>query len=196
MPPEDAPLSGILDDLKHAADGDSVSAGDMIEAFQHRSLGVMMAVFGLIASMPIIGGIPGVSIVIGTLVLVAIGQTALGGGSLWMPKVVRQQEFQRDKFNDALEKSRPWIAWVDHLVRPRLSMLAAGTINRWIISLAAALLALAFYPLELIPWGVTIPALGILAFGLGLMACDGLFVLLGYAFSAGTAYLFYSTVLS
>ena len=75
-------------------------------------------------------------------------------------------------------------------------MLAAGPINRWIISLAAALLALTFYPLEIVPWGVTVPALGILAFGLGLMACDGLFVLLGYAFSASTAYLFYTTVLS
>jgi len=196
MPTEDAPLSGILDDLERTGDGKSVSAGDVIEAFQHRSLGVMMAVFGLIAAMPIIGGIPGVSIVIGSLILIAIGQTALGGGTLWMPNIVRQQEFQRDKFNDALQMSRPWIAWVDHLVRPRLSMLAAGPINRWIISLAAALLAFTFYPLEIVPWGVTVPALGILAFGLGLMACDGLFVLLGYVFSAGTAYLFYTTVLS
>ena len=35
------------------------------------------------------------------------------------------------------------------------------------------------------------PALGVLALGLGLMACDGLLVLVGYALAAVTAYLLF-----
>lgn len=196
MPAKRAPISDVLDDLEHASDGKSVSAGQVIDSFQHRSLGVMMTVFGLITSMPVIGGIPGVSVVTGTLILIAIGQSLAGGGALWMPEFVRKQEFQRQKFNQAIQKTRPWIQWVDYLVRSRLTFLACGPINHWVISVAAAFLALTFYPLEIIPWGVTAPALGVLAFGLGLMARDGLFVLLGYAFSAGTAYLLYVTLLS
>lgn len=196
MPAKRAPISDVLDDLAHASDGKSVSAGQVIDSFQHRSLGVMMTVLGLITSMPVIGGIPGVSVVTGTLILIAIGQSLAGGGALWMPEFVRKQEFQRDKFNQAIQKTRPWIRRVDCLVRSRLTFLACGPISHWVICVAAAFLALTFYPLELIPWGVTVPALGVLAFGLGLMARDGLFVLLGYAFSAGTGYLLYATLLS
>lgn len=196
MSAEDAPFSSVLDDLERSGDEQSVSAGEVIDAFQHRSLGVLMTVFSLIAAIPIIGGIPGMSIVTGTLVLIAIGQSFVGGGTLWMPDAVRRREMEREKFDKALKKSRPWLEWVDRLLRPRLPALSAGRANRWIISIAAALLAVTFYPLAFVPWGVTAPALGVLAFGLGLMACDGLFVLVGYAFSAVTIYVLYSTLLS
>ena len=196
MSAEEAPVSSVLDDLERTGGERTVSVGDMIDAFEHRSLGVLMTVFSLIAAIPIIGGIPGMSILTGTLILLAIGQSFVGGGSLWMPDAVRRRSLERQKYDKALKKSRPWLERVDRVVRPRLTALSSGRANRWVISIAAALLALTFYPLAFIPWGVTAPALGVLAFGLGLMARDGLFVLAGYAFSAATVYVLYATLIS
>lgn len=48
-------------------------------------------------------------------------------------------------------------------------------------------------PLAFVPFGVNAPALGVLALGLGLMACDGLMVLFGYACAAASAFLLFTT---
>lgn len=194
MAGEDAPLSHVIEDLDGSGRNEAVSVGELLQTFEHRSLGVLLTVFGLIASLPVIGGIPGMSILTGTLILIAVGQAALGGGSLWMPAFVRRREISREKVKKAVEKSRPWVERVDHLLKPRLGALVDRRAQHAIIAIAAALLALTFYPLAIVPWGVTAPALGVLALGLGLMACDGLFVLIGYACAAVTAYLLYTTL--
>lgn len=194
MADDDTPITDVLDELDDTGHGDAVSVGDVTDAFQHRSLGVLLTVFSLIAALPIIGGIPGVSILTGTLVLIAIGQSFAGGGALWLPARVRRREMDRGRFKRGMDKARPWLRRVDRLIKPRLTALSAGRTNRWIISAVAAVLAVTFYPLAFVPWGVTVPALGILALGLGLMGCDGVFVLVGYVFAADTAYTLYAFV--
>lgn len=185
---EEAPFTSVLEDLKGSGRAEGVSAGEVLEAFERRSLGVLLTVFGLIAVLPVIGDIPGASILLGTLILIAVAQSFIGGGALWMPGFVRRREIGRERFDRGIERARPWVAWVDHLLKPRLTALVAGRTQRWTVSVAAALLALTFYPLAFVPFGVNAPALGVLALGLGLMACDGLMVLLGYGCAGVTAY--------
>lgn len=189
---KEAPFGSVLDDLKKSGRDEAVSAGEILRAFERRSLGVLLTVFGLIAVLPVIGDIPGASILIGTLILIAIGQSFMGGGALWMPDFVRRREIRRETFDRSIETARPWIAWVDRLLKPRLTALVAGRTQRCTISVAAALLAVTFYPLAFVPFGVNAPALGVLALGLGLIACDGLMVLLGYACAAVTAYVLFT----
>ena len=131
---------------------------------------------------------------IATLILVAVGQTFVGGNSLWMPGWIRRRELGRGRFDKGIEKARPWVGRLDRLLKPRLTALVAGQRQRWIVSVAAAILAFTFYPLAFVPFGVNAPALGVLMLGLGLMACDGLLVLLGYAFSVLTAYVLVSSL--
>lgn len=183
MTSEQAPLSRVLDDLERSGRNGAASIGGILDTFQHRSLGVLLTLFGLVAALPIIGDIPGMSILLGTLILIVVAENIVGRGTLWMPEFVRRREIGRDRFETGIRKARPWVEWVDHLLKPRLAALAAGRTNRWIISVASAVLAITFYPLAFVPFGVTAPALGVLALGLGLMACDGLLVLSGYALS-------------
>ena len=58
MASEEAPLATVLDELQHSGREKAVSIGDVLDAFQHRSLGVLLTLFGLLAALPIIGDIP------------------------------------------------------------------------------------------------------------------------------------------
>lgn len=188
-PGEEHSLSEVLDRLGEAGDDGRVRANDVLDIFSDRSLGVLLGLFGLIAGLPMVGAIPGMSILTGTLVLLAIARATFGRGALHLPGKLGGKTMDRGKFQRALEKSRPFVEKVDRVLTRRLVFLTEGRLQRTAISLAAALLAVSMYPLALVPWGVQAPAAGIVAFGLALMARDGLFALLGYAMVAVTLYL-------
>jgi hypothetical protein len=60
---------------------------------------------------------------------------------------------------------------------------------RAVIKIAVAVLSLTMFPLAFVPWGVTVPAFAIVAFGLALIARDGVFALVGYVLLVTTAFL-------
>ena len=100
MASHEGSLRSVLDELERSCHEDQVSVGDDLETFQHRSLGVLLTVFGLIAALPIIGGLPGVSILAAMLILIAIGQSVLGGDGIWMPAFVRRRRIKRRTFEN------------------------------------------------------------------------------------------------
>ncbi|WP_161624040.1 exopolysaccharide biosynthesis protein [Methylohalobius crimeensis] len=186
---EEAPLNSVLDEIKRSGGEDTVSLGEVLDAFQHRSLGVLLTTFGVLAAVPVIGGIPGAPAVLAALIVISVVQSLVGKGSLWMPRFLRNRKIGRDKLERGIEAARPWLGRIDTVVNRRLTLLSAGWTNRLIISLAAALLALSFFPLGFIPYGTTAPSLGIVMLGLGLMARDGLLVLVGYTLAGVTVYI-------
>lgn len=125
MASEEAPLGDVLDELQHSGREQAVSIGDVLDAFQHRSLGVLLTLFGLLAALPIIGDIPGMSILLGTLILIVIAESLVGRGTLWMPGFVRRRDVSRERFDQGIRKARPWVEWVDRLLKPRLKALSA-----------------------------------------------------------------------
>lgn len=188
MPRDATSLDALLDELKQSGRAEAVSVGEVLELFQHRSLGVLIAFFGLVVVMPVIGDIPGAAILCATLTLAAIGQSLLGGGALRVPRAVARREIGRERLERAVEATRPWVRRVDRLLKPRLSVLVASRPARLALALAAAALALSLYPLAFVPFGANAPGAGLLALGLGLMAGDGLLVLLGYLLIGLTVY--------
>ncbi|MBY8974400.1 exopolysaccharide biosynthesis protein [Rhodobacteraceae bacterium NNCM2] len=186
---QETSLADVLDGLEDAGQEGGVSINDVLERFQGRSLGVWLTLFGLIAALPVIGAIPGVSILTGSLILIAIFQSFFTGGNLKVPGKVGSREIDQQDLSDAIEKARPWAERVDKVLSERLTLLTRGRGASVAIAVASALLAVSMYPLALIPWGVQAPATGIVAFGLALIARDGLFALLGYALSGLTLWL-------
>lgn len=187
--PQEGSLGALLDRLKQADHGEAISVGDVMGALEDRSLGVIIAALALIAALPVVGAIPGVSITIGALLLVAIVQSTLGqsGGVLWLPAFLRRREIEDHRFDKGVEAVRPYTDRVDRRLKPRLQILTRGRGPRVVITVAATVLSLALFPLALVPWGVTAPALGLIALGLALMTRDGLMALIGYGFAAVTA---------
>lgn len=181
-----ATLEELLDDLVEAGEGPEISVGDVLESFEHRSVAVLLTLFGLVAALPVIGAVPGMSIGTGILILIVVGRSFLGGQTLWFPRFLRRRRMRRGRFRRGVEKARPALRWLDRRLSPRLGMLVRGPARRRAAGVAAGMLALTFFPLAFIPWGTTAPSIGVVMLGLGLMAGDGLFVLIGYLFAATT----------
>lgn len=195
MTRKEAPFTSLLDDLEESGRRRGVTVGEILEAFEHRSLGVLLTLLGLIAILPVIGDIPGASISIGTLTLVAITQSLLGHGKLWAPEFIRRREFDRSTLDNAVTKMRPWIRRIESLLKPRLEVMVEGRIQRGLVLVAVAVLAVTLYPLAFVPFGANAPALGMLAFGLGLITSDGLIILVGYMITAATTTLLITLIL-
>ena len=180
-------LTGILDTLREASEGGDLSVGDVLATLSDRSLGAVLAALGLIALIPIVGAIPGVSILVALLTLAAVGQSVLSDRpGLWAPAFVRRRAISEQSFARGAERVRPYAGWIDARLAPRLTALTGGKAGRSVIAVSAALLAVSMIPLALVPWGVTAPAFGILCLGLALMTRDGALALLGYGFAAAT----------
>jgi hypothetical protein len=148
--------------------------------FADRSLGVILAVFGLIALLPIIGGIPGVSITVAIVVVLAVLRTVLGGGGIRLPGQLGDRAIERERLTRAVEKARPWTDRIDRLLKPRLVVLVGDPVSRLLVAVSALFLAVTMIPLAFVPFGVTPASAGITAFGLGLIARDGVLAGLGY----------------
>jgi len=183
-------LGDILDALGEAENGDTVSVGDVLTAFEDRSSGVLITMFGLLAALPIIGAVPGMSIVTGAIILIVIVHSAIGGGRISLPGPLERLRIKRSLFDKGLKRGRAITDRVDKVLRPRLAILAQTTPARIAIKIAVALLAISMFPLAIVPYGVTAPAAGIVAFGLALIARDGAMALAGYLMIAATVMTF------
>jgi hypothetical protein len=182
-------LEDLLDRMLEAHRGRRVAVGDVLDALASRSTGVLMAGLGLVALIPVIGAVPGVSIAVAVLVLATLAQDAAGrrrGGGFWLPGFLRRREADYDRFRSGVERLRPTARRIDRRLRPRLTVLTTGGPAQAALGLAAALLALSMIPLALVPWGVAAPSAGLVALGLAMTTRDGAPALIGYALAAVT----------
>jgi hypothetical protein len=181
------PLESVIDALKQEAGNGTVRLGRLLDAFRNRSLGFVFLLFGLVASLPVIGAVPGVPAVVALVVLLSVGHSFIGGRAhFWAPEAVRRQRVDADRVSAWLEWIRPISRRVDGLVRPRLGILVDSPPARIAISLIAVGLALSMLVISIVPFLVLVASLGLMLFGLALMARDGLLALIGYVFAAGT----------
>ena len=184
-----APLETAIDDLKSATGTGRISLGSLLDALEDRSLGFLLAAFGLLVTLPVIGAIPGLPDVASIAVVLAVAHSWIGGRqSFWAPRAVREREISARKVDRALEAMRPIGARVDRLIlNDRLAFLVESTAARIAISATAVVLAVALAVLSLVPGLSALPGLGLVLLGLALMGQDGLFAALGYVATLASA---------
>lgn len=186
-------LNKVLNEVEDGTSGNGrVSVGDMVTALNDRGFGAVCALIGILAAMPIIGGLPGASLFAAALVLLIAGQQVVGRHRLWLPSFLSKRAIDRDTFKSGVEKAKHYVGWADKLIHPRLGWLVNGRTERRLIAAAMCILALTMIPLALVPWGVFPPALAIAAFGIAILGRDGLFAAAGYALTAVTVYVLYA----
>lgn len=169
-------LEGLLDRIAQENRGrERVTIESAVKAAGSRSFGPLLLVPGLIAFSPL-SGIPGVPTMVGVMVFLISGQLLIGRAAFWFPQFVLRRSVSKRRFKQAMKMLRKVARFMDRLLKPRLCFLVEGVATYFIaaVSLAMALVA----PLlELLPFVISGVGAVLTCFGFGLLARDGVLVL-------------------
>jgi hypothetical protein len=178
-PAHSVSLSSLLLNFARRFEGERVSVRDIKNSLGRRSFGLMLFVLAIPNSLPILG-IPGVSAVTGFPILLIACQMVLGYEQIWLPKWISRRDFSREGFLKLIEKTMPWLARVERLLKPRWSWLVKGNVERVLAAVCAVMAFLLILP---IPFGNLFPGLSLLLISLGLIERDGVCVASGLILS-------------
>ncbi|MGZ3378347.1 MAG: exopolysaccharide biosynthesis protein [Phenylobacterium sp.] len=171
------PLSEVLGGMLGDSQG-PVSMDQTMSALGDRSFGATMVVLAL----PAIFMPPGVASLFGAALLLISLQLLLARPSPWLPARIRDLRLQRPAAERLFAKASPLLRRAELWLQPRWAGLQSPAHER-VIAVAAGLLSvILMLPL---PIAHTFAALAIIAFGAGLMAADGLALLVGWGLVAG-----------
>lgn len=179
-------LEQLLDRINAATkDKEQVSLGAILQTVGHRSFGPFLLLAGVITLVPIVGDIPGVPTIMAVLVLLTAGQLLFRRKHLWLPRWLLRRSVAQDKLRKGLKGLRPIARFIDRFLRPRLMMFTGAT-GIYITAIACIAIAAVMPLLEVVPFSANIAGAALTAFGLSLIAHDGLLALFAWIFTAGT----------
>lgn len=179
-------LEGVLDQMGAAAgDAPKVPLDDILAAVGRRSFGPILLVAGLVMSMPLVGDIPGVPILMGSLTALTAFQLLLHREHIWLPGWLLRRTVARDNLCKALDWLRIPARWIDPWLGERMTIMVRDT-GLHLIALVCIAISLATPAMELVPFSANVAGAALTAFGLAIIAQDGLLALLGILFSVGT----------
>lgn len=174
-------LEQLLDRIGEAPDDEGqVSLDAILDVVGRRSFGPLLLIAGLITLAPIIGDIPGVPTIMGVLVLLVAGQVLFRHEHFWLPGWVLRRSVSREKLSKALGWLRRPARFVDRLLRPRLTVLTRP-MGAYVIAFICLQLAVIMPFMEIVPFSANAAGVVLTAFGLALIADDGVFALIAYA---------------
>lgn len=179
-------LEQLIDQLDQAAQGkDEVSIGMIVDAVGSRSFGPLLLVAGLITLAPLVGDVPGVPTLMALLVLLIAIQLLFGRRQFWFPQWFLERSVARDKFAKGLAWMRKPARFIDKFLRTRLVYLTHGP-GRYFIALTCTVIAAAMPPMEVVPFSANGAGIALTAFGLALIARDGLLAVIAFTVTALT----------
>ena len=185
-------LSSIVDHIHDLAeDADSLHVDDILEMIGSRSFGPLMVVPALMAVIPFIGAIPGMTIITGLAIVAIACQILLGRSHVWVPKKVRQIPLDRSALKKGAGGFEGTAKFIDKFMTYRLAWATRGA-GLWVTALVMVILGVVMLPTALLPWAVLVPGMAALILALGITARDGFVVIIGWLLAAGAVYAVYS----
>lgn len=178
-------LQQMLDRIEASAkDEERISLGQIVEAVGSRSFGPLLLMAGVIMASPLTG-IPSVPTSMGLVVLLISAQLLFRRQHFWLPRWLLKRSMAADKFIKGIDWLRPYARFIDRWLRPRLPLFTDG-VSIYIIALAGIAIAAGMPLMELVPFSAHIAGLALTAFGLSLIAKDGLLALFAFLATAIT----------
>jgi hypothetical protein len=193
MPREVTNLQQMLGRIETAAqDSDQVTLGMIVNAVGSRSFGPLLLVAGLVLASPL-SGIPGMPTSMGVVVLLIAGQL-LFRQCCWLPRWLLDRSIARGKLCKAVGWTRRPARVVDGWLHPRLPLFIQGP-SRYAVAAVCAVIAIGMPFMEVVPFSATVAGIALTAFGLSLIAQDGLLALIAFATTAAALVLVASRLL-
>lgn len=162
------------------ADG-RLSVDELMDAIGQRTFGPLLLVPSLIAVSPV-GAIPGLPAVTSVVIVLVATAILLHHDHVWIPKWLGRRSVDAGKMERGLTRFRPVARFIDHLLMPRLAWLTRGVFF-YVIAVLVLLIGLVTPILELVPLGGIPPNAAVVAFSLAIIAKDGLWALIAFAFT-------------
>ncbi len=178
--PEDS-IEAVLRRIGAHSGERRLTLGEIMASLDHRAYGFVLL---LLAAANFTPGpsMPGFSTVFGLPAAAMAMQMILGRSRPWLPGSLARLSVRRARFVLMVGRARPTIARLDRLLTPRLAWLTNRIGRRW-TGLAALVQALLLcLPLPLYPMA---PAASLVLMSLGLIARDGLILVLGHVVGLG-----------
>jgi hypothetical protein len=124
--------------------------------------------------------IPGVSTVFGVvIILIGVGVTL--NRMPWLPRRLMEHKLPTEQLTHALERGAHLIARIERFICPRLAVFTNGRIINGLNGTAVVIGGiLLLFPLGLVPFSNTLPAIAVLLLALGILQRDGLFIIAGH----------------
>jgi len=175
--------SAVLRAVVNTAKGETVTIGEIVEAFGERAFGFVLILFSLPNCVP---APPGIAGIVGTPVLIFGIQMMLGHRHPWLPGFIKRRTVSVSKFKRLIDIAEPKLQWVESFCKPRLTQLF-GVFGDRVVGLFAFLVALSV----LIPFPGTNfpPSIALVIVSIAVMEEDGYLLIAGYLLGlAGIAY--------
>lgn len=158
---------------------------DIIDIVGTRWFGPLLIVPGLVMIVPGVGDIPGVSALMGLVVLLLSVQAIFDRSTVWLPRWLATRPVGETRVKRAIKWLRRPAVWLDNMTKRRLTW-AVRHSSMYVIAATCILIAAMTPFLELIPGSAMLAGFAITNFGLALLAHDGLIALVAICFSLGT----------
>ena len=168
-------------------DRDRISLGMILETVGSRSFGPLLLLLGVILLSPL-SGIPGMPTTMGMLVLLIVVQMLFHREHFWLPACLLRRSVGRNRLNKALRWLRPLARFIDRFLQPRLRIFICGY-SVYLVAIVCLVMAVITPLMEVIPFFATSTGAVFTAFGLSLIANDGVLALVAFMFTA-TVFLF------
>ncbi|MCR8916172.1 exopolysaccharide biosynthesis protein [Marinobacter panjinensis] len=167
-------LQQLLGQIRESAGSSGqVSVNDILSGVGERSFGPVLLLAGLITLAPLIGDIPGVPTILGLIVLLTLGQLLFQRHSIWLPSWISQRSVPRDKLLKGLDWLQKPARFLDRWTGPRLVFLVDGP-GLYVMATLCMLVAMAMPAMEVVPFSANGAGAALMAFGLAIVARDGL----------------------
>lgn len=157
---------------------------DLVKVVGTRWFGPLLMIPGLVMVVPGVGDIPGVTALMGLVVLLLSVQAIFDRSRVWLPRWLARRNVSEGKVRRATKWLRRPARFVDRLTRRRLTW-AVKHSSIYVIAAVCILIAAMTPLLELIPGSASLAGAAITNFGLALLAHDGLIALLAISCSLG-----------
>ncbi len=167
-------MSSILLGLVGSAEGERVSLGEMVDAFDARAYGPLIVLFAAPNILPV--ALPGISAVLGVPLMLLTAQLMLGLHRPWLPDFLRRRSLARASFESLVHRIVPRLVRIEAMIRPRLLPLTGAWGKRLIGAVGMVLAAIVFLP---VPFGNAIPGIALVLMAVGLLSRDGVAVVVG-----------------
>lgn len=180
-------LTSIANAVENGSKGSRISVGDLIKSIESRGFSALILLPALLTMLPT-GAIPGVPAICAILIITFAGQRLFGLKQVYLPAKLMKLSFSKSKLDSILKRSKPTLKFADRFIESRLGFMC-NLITERIVAGLCILLAITFFPLAIIPFAVLPSCIAIILMALGLLARDGLLVIIGITVIGGVIFM-------